>query len=107
MLTLFKNAQLYNPDYAGKKDLLTGGKTILAIGDYIDPPGGVEVNIIDCEGLMLVPGLIDSHVHKPLIQRLEKLFGLGLFALINQLFGEFVHQIFIIKNPVSCRGQGL
>ena len=63
MLTLFKNAQLYNPDYAGKKDLLTGGKTILAIGDYIDPPGGVEVNIIDCEGLMLVPGLIDSHVH--------------------------------------------
>jgi len=63
MLTLFKNAQLYNPDYSGKKDLLTGGKTILAIGDYIDPPGGVEVNIIDCEGLMLVPGLIDSHVH--------------------------------------------
>ena len=63
MLTLFQNAQLYNPDYSGKKDLLTGGKTILAIGDHIEPPGGAEVNIIDCEGLMLVPGLIDSHVH--------------------------------------------
>jgi len=63
MLTLFKNAQLYNPDYSGKKDLLTGGKTILAIGDHIEPPGGTEVNIIDCERLMLVPGLIDSHVH--------------------------------------------
>ena len=63
MLTLFKNAQVFEPDYLGKKDILTGGRTILAINDHLEPPTGVEVNIIECEGLQLVPGLIDSHVH--------------------------------------------
>jgi len=63
MLTLFKHAETYSPLYVGKKDILTGGKSILAIADQIDPPKGVEVNIVDCSGLNLVPGIIDSHVH--------------------------------------------
>lgn len=63
MLTLFKNAETYSPLYVGKKDILTGGKSILAIADHIDPPKGVKVNIVDCSGLNLVPGIIDSHVH--------------------------------------------
>ncbi len=63
MITLFKNAQIYAPQLLGKKDVLTGGKAILAINDHIDPPKGAEVNIIDCSGLWLIPGLIDSHVH--------------------------------------------
>ena len=63
MLILFKNATLYTPQFLGKKDLLTGGKSILSIADSIEPPTGVEVEIIDCTGLSLVPGLIDSHVH--------------------------------------------
>jgi beta-aspartyl-dipeptidase (metallo-type) len=63
MLTLFKNAETYTPLYIGKKDILAGGKSILAVADYIEPPVGVEVNIVECTGLSLVPGLIDSHVH--------------------------------------------
>jgi len=63
MLTLFKNAETYTPFYVGKKDILTGGKSILAVADYIEPPMGVEVTIVECTGLRLVPGLIDSHVH--------------------------------------------
>jgi len=63
MLVLFKNANTYSPLSEGKKDILTGGKSILAIADHIEPPLGVEVKIIDCKGLNLVPGLIDSHVH--------------------------------------------
>ena len=63
MLTLFKNAETYTPFYAGKKDILTGGKTILAVADHIEPPQGVEIQIVDCTGLRLMPGLIDSHVH--------------------------------------------
>ena len=63
MLTLFKNAQIYAPQYLGKKDILTGGKTILAISDHFDPPAGLEVHTVDCNGLRLMPGLIDSHVH--------------------------------------------
>ncbi len=63
MLTLFKNAQIYAPQNIGIKDILTGGKSILAIADCIDPPAGIEVETIDCTGLRLMPGLIDSHVH--------------------------------------------
>jgi len=63
MLTLFKNATIYGPQYLGIKDLLTGGNTILALNDRIDPPAGGDVEIIDCTGLWVVPGLIDSHVH--------------------------------------------
>jgi len=63
MITIFKNATVYDPAPAGKKDILTGGSSILAVGEHIDPPGGTEVETIDCEGLWLVPGLIDGHVH--------------------------------------------
>ena len=63
MLTLFKNANTYTPLYIGKKDILVGGKSNLAVADHIEPPQGVEVTTVDCTGLSLVPGLIDSHVH--------------------------------------------
>ncbi len=63
MITLFRKANIYTPDFIGVRDVLTGGKTILAINEHIDPPSGVELQIIDCEGLNLMPGLIDSHVH--------------------------------------------
>lgn len=63
MLTLFKNAQIYSPHFLGIKDILVGGKSILAVADHIEPPQGVETTTIDCTGLWLMPGLIDSHVH--------------------------------------------
>jgi beta-aspartyl-dipeptidase (metallo-type) len=63
MLTLFKNAQIYGPQYAGIKDVLTGGKSIIAIAEHIEPPAGTDVQTIDCTGLWLMPGLIDAHVH--------------------------------------------
>jgi beta-aspartyl-dipeptidase (metallo-type) len=63
MLTLLKNAFVYTPQYIGKKDILVGGKSILAIQDHIETPQDIEVNVVECEGHNLVPGLIDSHVH--------------------------------------------
>jgi len=63
MLTLIKNAFVYIPQYIGKKDILIGGKTILVIQDNIDTPKDIKINVIECEGLNLMPGLIDSHVH--------------------------------------------
>lgn len=63
MLTLFKNAQVYSPEFMGKKDVLVGGKTILSIQDKIEMPATIDLKLINCEGLWLLPGLIDSHVH--------------------------------------------
>ncbi|NCC72508.1 MAG: beta-aspartyl-peptidase [Sphingobacteriia bacterium] len=62
-MTLFRNAIVYNPENIGKKDVLTGGKTILAISDKLELPSDLDVQTIDCEGKLMVPGLIDSHIH--------------------------------------------
>jgi beta-aspartyl-dipeptidase (metallo-type) len=60
---LIKNAEVYAPEYLGKKDVLLAGKKILAIENSIDPPKGVNCEIVDATGLKLTPGLIDAHVH--------------------------------------------
>ena len=63
MLTLLKNGQVYAPEPLGKRDLLLGGGKILQIADRLDPPEGWAVEVVDADGLLVLPGLIDSHVH--------------------------------------------
>jgi len=62
-MLLIRNAELYCPEYCGKKDILTAGTTILEISEKIRIPEGIEVEEFDAEGLILVPGIIDNHVH--------------------------------------------
>jgi beta-aspartyl-dipeptidase (metallo-type) len=62
-MLLIKNATIYSPDSLGKKDILTGGKTILEIKDKIEPGHYADAEVVDASGLILVPGLIDNHVH--------------------------------------------
>ncbi|WP_394136619.1 beta-aspartyl-peptidase [Cytobacillus oceanisediminis] len=64
MLTLIKNAEIYAPQYLGKKDLLIVGNKIGFIRDSIGKPEGfVDIEVINAEGMVVVPGFIDSHVH--------------------------------------------
>lgn len=63
MLTLIRGAKVYSPENTGIADVLVGGGTILAVGPSLqqyDLPG---VEVVDAGGKILVPGLIDSHVH--------------------------------------------
>jgi len=62
-MILFKDCQVYKPEYIGKKDVLLAGKKIVAIEDSIDLPTNLKVKVIDAGGLKLTPGLIDAHVH--------------------------------------------
>ncbi|NLJ58728.1 MAG: beta-aspartyl-peptidase, partial [Tissierellia bacterium] len=65
MITLIKNAEVYTPEYLGKKDVLLVGDKIAAIDHTISLELNevVEVAEIDGSGKKLVPGFIDSHVH--------------------------------------------
>lgn len=63
MITLIKNANVYAPEKLGQKDVLLAGAKIVAIGDQIDLPESISVNVVDATGLSLVPGFIDAHVH--------------------------------------------
>ncbi len=62
-MILFKNCDLYAPEHLGKKDVLVGGKKIIAIEDTIEIPKGLKIDVVDGTGKKLVPGLIDLHVH--------------------------------------------
>jgi beta-aspartyl-dipeptidase (metallo-type) len=65
LLTLIKNAEIYSPHYLGKKDLLLVHNKIGYIRDSIEIPhlSFADIEIIDAEGKIAVPGFIDSHVH--------------------------------------------
>ncbi|MBS3787469.1 beta-aspartyl-peptidase [Candidatus Bipolaricaulota bacterium] len=61
--TLIKNGMLYDPRERGRKDVLIGDERILKIAEFIDVPENFETDVVDCSEKMIVPGLIDIHVH--------------------------------------------
>ena len=63
-MLLVKNAEVYAPEYLGKKDVLICGGKIEKIQDEIGSLP-VECEVLDAEGKMLTPGFIDQHVHIP------------------------------------------
>jgi len=63
MFTLIKKARVYNPEPLGVKDVLVSFGKIAAIEDDINIVGLKEVEIVNAEGLLMLPGFIDQHVH--------------------------------------------
>jgi len=62
MVKIIRNAEVYSPEYLGRKDILIGGEKILAIEDSI------KLNLksaeqIDAQGKIVTSGLIDQHIH--------------------------------------------
>jgi beta-aspartyl-dipeptidase (metallo-type) len=62
MLKIIKNAEVYAPEYLGRKDILIGAEKILAIEDKIEISSDIA-EIIDAQNKILTPGLIDQHIH--------------------------------------------
>ncbi len=60
---LIKNAKVYAPDDLGDMDVLTGGGQILKMGKDLPAETAYGVEVIDGTGKVLMPGLIDAHVH--------------------------------------------
>lgn len=63
MFTLVKNANVYAPQALGIKDILIAAGKILKIENKIDLTSIFDINIIDAQGQILIPGFVDGHVH--------------------------------------------
>ena len=64
MLTLLRNAELYDPAPTGKQDLLVAGEAVVWIGRGVPAlDRALGVTEVDLEGRRVIPGLVDGHVH--------------------------------------------
>ncbi len=65
MVTIIRKANVYQPEAAGVKDILILGDRIAAVEENLTAQfgGSIEVEEIQGEGLVAVPGFIDSHEH--------------------------------------------
>ena len=54
---------VYSPELLGKKDLLIAGGRIVHIDEGISLPKSIQIERIDATGKIIIPGLIDLHVH--------------------------------------------
>lgn len=61
-MLMIKNAQVYAPTYLGKRDILICGESIEYIAEEIENIP-VLCQVIDAKGKIVIPGLIDQHVH--------------------------------------------
>ena len=63
-LRLIRNAEIFAPEPLGRGDVLIAHGRIVAVGRDLAPSGcGVDIDIIDADGDVLIPGLVDSLVH--------------------------------------------
>ena len=63
MLKLIKGGEVYAPQKTGVRDILLAGKQILAIGENLAAPAGLETETVDAAGKIVIPGYIDTHMH--------------------------------------------
>ena len=64
MFTLLRNAQLFSPEDLGVVDLLIVNDQIVRIGPNLeDGPHWMDVKEFDLESHVVIPALVDGHVH--------------------------------------------
>ena len=61
--TLLQGAEIFAPEYLGKKDILIADEKIVAIAENINPVSIPNCSVLSCHHLKICPGLIDQHVH--------------------------------------------
>ena len=60
---LIKKVHVYSPEDQGIMDVLIGGGKVLKMAEDLPAEPAYGVEVIDGNGKVLIPGLIDAHVH--------------------------------------------
>ncbi|RPI10173.1 MAG: beta-aspartyl-peptidase, partial [Zetaproteobacteria bacterium] len=61
---LLKGGRVFDPADRGAADVLILGREIAAVGNDLSAPTGIgDGDVVDVSGRILLPGLIDPHIH--------------------------------------------
>lgn len=63
MFRLLKNGHVYSPKDLGVKDILLWEDRVIRIGENLKIPEGFEGEETDLSGKIIIPGIVDTHVH--------------------------------------------
>jgi len=63
MFTLIRGARVLAPAELGRRDVLLAAGLIAKMAEKIEPPSGLEVEVVEAGDKILTPGFIDLHVH--------------------------------------------
>ena len=58
-----RNARIFAPEDRGCCDLLAWRDRVVSVGKDLSPPTGADVAVVDAASRMLLPGLVDPHIH--------------------------------------------
>ncbi|MFD2648724.1 dihydroorotase [Devosia albogilva] len=85
--TIFKNATVVNHDGQGQRDIAVKDGRIAAVGSI----SGDAAEVVDCTGLHILPGVIDTQVHfrEPGLTHKEDLESGSLSAVMGGVTGVF------------------
>ena len=85
---ILKGGTVVNHDGVGQRDIAVSGGRIVAIGSFDKSQAG---EVIDCTGLHILPGVIDSQVHlrEPGAEHKEDLETGGRAAVMGGVTGVF------------------
>lgn len=63
--TLIRGGEIFSPSPLGRQEILCAGDRILAIGQGLETAAAAigKVEVIDANGMSVVPGFIDQHLH--------------------------------------------
>ncbi len=62
-MLLVRNADVYAPEHLGLCDFLAANGRIVALSEGLELPRAWDVRIFDADGAMVIPGLVDQHIH--------------------------------------------
>jgi beta-aspartyl-dipeptidase (metallo-type) len=96
--TLLKSGHVFDPEDRGAADVLILGHEIAAVGPGLAGPTGVgEGETVDVSGRILLPGLIDPHIHvmgasgmggpttRSTDLQIERIAGVGVTTVVSPL----------------------
>lgn len=122
MITWIRGGEVLGPEPLGTLDILLAGEKILALAEPGSVSlGGLEVDEIDASGLLVLPGMVDSHVHliggggeggpatrAPEI-RIEEIVGSGVTTVIGCLGTDGItrHQTSLMAKARGLEAEGI